>query len=88
MLVQPYAGYGTCLISARPPARAEPGAVLLDVPLRIELLRREVSRLTAELGDLGQRVIDVKVAHRHRAASGQEAAARAAELYVLDTENR
>jgi hypothetical protein len=45
--------------------RAEPGAVLLDVPLRIELLRREVSRLAAELGDLGQRVVDVKVTEGH-----------------------
>jgi hypothetical protein len=45
--------------------RAEPGAVLLNVPLRIELLRRVVSPLAAELGDLGQRVIDVKIADRH-----------------------
>jgi hypothetical protein len=29
------------------------------------LLRREVSRLAAEFGDLGQRVIDVKVTERH-----------------------
>src|SRR6266487_2297611 len=37
--------------------RAEPGTVLLHVPLRVELLRREIPRLAAELGDLGQRVI-------------------------------
>lgn len=40
--------------------RAEPRAVLVDVPLRVELLRREIPRLATEFGDLGQGVINVK----------------------------
>jgi hypothetical protein len=45
--------------------RAEPAAVLLDVPLVVELLRGEVARLGTELASLGQRVGDLKVAERH-----------------------
>src|SRR4028119_1948091 len=45
--------------------RPEPGAVLLDVPLAVELRGAEVAWLAAELLRLGERLVDVEVPDLH-----------------------